>query len=350
MTWMFKATKQLNSEQERQATGTKKILREKIEDVRRQFEKILTENEALDEKDRLKKEELIVDLTDDKVQREKINLSVQSYLEKVQCLHDKDKGALDKIRSEHIENRDTKFHRMSSVLYSSDSFSVVNFPMKRLNEQEKRALKIMGSLRRNEIVEMQRNTIRASNNGLSWSTYIQNSSIASDCLIDDIHKCFDQVKLSKTKTDEGNLFDFCQNSPVEAFRLLYPTLALRTKSQKLTQMFFFRHATRDLMATFNVKFKGVRDKKDKSMIQIHANLDRINDLAKDLGVVPIFNKHQIVEDEKSDICDGTGKSLTSADANVEQKSASMSETSKRGIKSILGRQFNIGMVSSMCHQ
>ncbi len=348
MTWMYRATKQLNAESEREAAGTKKIIRKRIDGIRKQFQKLLLENEALDEENRLDDDELIIDLTEDSAQRDKINSHVESYATKVKRQADHDNDDLKRIKSFHIENRDAKFHQIFSVLHSSEPFSVKNFPIKSLSDAEKRVLKIVANLRKNEIVEMQRNHIRAGQDGMSWSTYLQNSLEGTPrCLSDDIRSCFQELTLSREDNQKDMLFDVSQTGEVQSYKLLYPQLSLRTKSQRITQMLLIRHSSRNLMTTYNEKFMAVQYDKKLVIDQVLSNLKRIDEIAEDINIVPTFKKHHIVDDIIPGTYDSMRKAPATDDKNVERKQHSLSPTSKRGLEQIMNGTVNYGLEQLM---
>ena len=70
MTWLCKAKNRLEGDNELKSASTKKIIREQIENLRMSLQKLLEDNEKADDLHKLGVEEFVVDLIEDKRQKD----------------------------------------------------------------------------------------------------------------------------------------------------------------------------------------------------------------------------------------------------------------------------------------
>ena len=352
MTWLCKAKDCLNGDHELKSAGTKKIIREKIGNLRMRLNKILKDNEDADDLEKLDQEELIIDLSEDKRRRHEIALKVKSHLAEIKSQNENNLKATNQIRQQHIEAMAYKFHSISDISYSPSGFSVSNFPLRSLTDGEKRVLRIVKVLRSNEIAEMQRNINRTSQKGKCWSTHLYNLSGKNPNYIFDISVNNNEKDGTKQHNnideDEYNdFFDVKQIGSLKLPHLLYPSLALRSNSQRITQILLLRHTGRDIAGCYNEQFMKLKSHKDMVISRVSAASERIDEITKELGCTTVFkgvsNDHDITPETYDLQKTAFIKESPDTQTNIE----SMTPTSQRALMEMMDATLDVKTVSNI---
>ncbi len=352
MTWLCKAKNRMEGDDELKSASTKLIIRDKIESLRLRLQKLFEDNDKADDLHKLSVEEFVIDLSEDKRQKDIIASKVKSRLAEIQSQCDLDKKVVKDLRKQHLENMTCKFHSITEISDDHPTSSISNLPYRSLTDKEERTLRIVKLLRTNEMLEMHRNPNRTSK-GKCWSIHLYNTSRKNPSYIFEVSSSSEKTSLNQDYSndeeddDHNVLFESTEGTVINCHQLLYPSLAIRSRCQRITQMCLLRHTGRDIAANLNSNFTRIKDQKETAIIQIHSASDRISEITKELGCSSTFTKLPTNVDVSPDTYDVQETYISNESLDSKGGIESMDPTSQRALVHMMNGTLEVETVRNI---
>jgi hypothetical protein len=326
-TWLCKAKDRLRGEEMEESANTKRVIQKKMEKVRTQLQKILEDNDMANEMEKLNTEEFVIDIQENERQKHFLASMVNSHVVQQTSKINSHRQVINEMKQQYFGSMLLKFHRVHSIRDGSSSYAVVNIPLQSLTSEQHRVLQVVKLLRCNEIAEMQRNINQATNDGKSWSIDLLGVNGKSFNWLYD--SSVDVIMPGASSSEDIN-----EGSCVKAQYLLYPTLAVRTKCQRITQVYLLRQSRRDMITSFHEKFINIKFHKQNAIEQINSALARIEEMTKTKNQ---HAHHRLInEDFGPENFEIKAPMIPKNSVHNESNSSMMTPTTKRALIDMFG--------------
>lgn len=287
---MCKAKDRLDGENELESANTKQIIRNKVASLRTRVKNLLENNIKANDLERLNEKQLIIDLQQNEIQEEIAASKIQAHIDKLKGEGIKNQMQFEEIKGRYLESMQYKFCRVHSLIDGPSTFSINSFPLHLQSSKEKRVFEIIYTLRCNEISEIQRNVYRASRNAKCWSTHLV------DTRSKDFTNVYDVFHDDHNNDIEDNdeYFDIKMDKGFSYSRLLYPYLAVRTKCQRIIQVYLLCQANRDAVVSFNEGLERMKIRKQQLIVDIESAIAKIEAMTENVNLT--IQQYPINED------------------------------------------------------
>lgn len=298
------------------------------------------------EMEKLNTEEFVIDIQDHERQKHILASTVNSYVVQQQSEINCHRQVINEMKQRYFESMLLKFHRVNSITDGSSSHAVLNIPLQNITSEQHRALEVVKLLRCNEIAEMQRNINQATNDGKSWSIDLlgvngKNLNWLYDSSVNGI--MLEASSRENIIDGADNAIDINQGNWFKVQCLLYPTLAVRTKCQRISQVYLLRQNRREMITSFHEKFVKIKVDKQNATMQINSALARIEEMTK------TKNKHghhgAINEDIGPENFEMNTPTVSKKASHNESNTSMMTPTTERALREMMGGSLESASVS-----
>ncbi len=312
-----------------------------------QLQKLLEDNDMANEMEKLNTEEFIIDIQEDEHQKHILASTVASYVEQQKSEINCHRQVIKEMKQRYFDSMLLKFHRVNHITDGSSSHAVLNIPLQRLTPEQHRALEVVKLLRYNEISEMQRNMNQSTNEGESWSIDLlgvhgQNLNWLYDSSVNGIMLGASSREDIIDGTD--NTIDVNEGNCFKVQCLLYPTLAVRTKCQRISQVYLLRQNRRDMITSFHEKFAKIKADKQIAIVQINSTLARIEEITK-TKIIKHGHHGSINEDIGPENFEMKAPTASKEASHNESNTSMMTPTTERALIDTMGVSLEAAPVS-----
>eukprot|EP00762_Andalucia_godoyi_P001831 ANDGO_06034.mRNA.1 Cilia- and flagella-associated protein 43 len=237
--------------------------------LREQLQDLVLKNRAAPEDEKLLRGEFLIDEGMVKKLENDFKVSSDELRKKARESELSSELLLRRIRDECVAPMDTRGQSLVA-LSSTSTFSVVNYPIMKKSERQKRAGDVRVSLskiRNLRLVEVEE--FRRSNR----TSVSQIINVVSPQTASAVAKIY----------EKHPLFDGGFISPASANPLAYHPIDVYTQFRKRVQYRLLREEIDAEKEKFNVDFKGTLEKKLSEMGKIAERIDRMRDISRELG-------------------------------------------------------------------
>ncbi len=294
-TWISKMRKALQVKQEADSKAAKNQALAGIKNLAERLKSMLAHNESAPDIEKMARDEFVIDVKGKEDFEAANSAAVEVETKRIKSEDTAKDMIASRIRKDCWDSM--QIHACDIIALQSKINKVANFPVRKMSSKETRQFELVRRMRLTEINDIKKATGSKETcwDGLTnevpatikWmvNTGILKPSSSTEEIVAQF-KSFEEEEKKEEDVDAGDDDDFAEvvelseNSPISTF--LYHPVAVRTDSQRKTQIILIKELVRQISIDFNKRFDKLKSVKEDTLGILEGKNERIREILTEL--------------------------------------------------------------------